>query len=96
MKQRGGESFLIENRRAVFRAIPCILVLPDSVAHRCFSRRPTISESAEDQPASHGWPALSMSMTSGARSEGRGFPFRASRSISAPTTRGFNGAVTSR
>jgi hypothetical protein len=36
------------------------------MAYPYFRRRDAISESAEDQPASNGWPGRSMSMTSGA------------------------------
>ena len=36
------------------------------VAHHCFRRRAAMRDSAEAQPASNGWPGLSMSMTTGA------------------------------
>jgi len=66
------------------------------VAHRGFARCAAIRESAEATSASNGWPGLWMSMTSGLYSEVTGFPFRTSLSISAQTTRCFNGVVTRR
>ena len=35
-------------------------------AHRYFRTRAAIREAAEAQPATNGWPGLSMSMTTGA------------------------------
>ena len=37
-----------------------------AVAQCCFPTRDAMRDSAEAQPASNGWPGLSMSMTSGA------------------------------
>src|SRR5207245_1164277 len=59
-------------------------------------RRAAIRPSAAAQPASKGRPLSSMSITSGAWSEGTGLPLRASRSISAHTVRCTRGTVTSR
>src|SRR5262249_25593807 len=59
-------------------------------------RRPAMRCSAEVQPASKTKPGSSMSITSGAWSEGIGFPLRASRSISAQTTRDLSGTFTRR
>src|SRR5207302_4659408 len=60
------------------------------------ARRSAMRSSADIQPASNAQPGASISTTSGAWSEGIGFPLRASRSISAQTTRGFSEALTSR
>src|SRR5262249_2250736 len=60
------------------------------------ARRAAIRPSADFHPASNGWPGSSRSITSGAWSDGTGFPFRASRSISAHTVRAVTGRVTSR
>ena len=61
------------------------------------ARRAAMRSSADAQPASKGWPGASRSITSGAWSEGIGLPLRASRSISAHTTRaGERRASTSR
>ena len=62
----------------------------------CYRRRAAIRSSAAAHPASKKWPRSSMSITNGAWSDGIGFPFRASRSISAQTRRSANGRVTSR
>src|SRR5436309_15814786 len=63
--------------------------------HRPPARRAAIRPPADAQPASKGWPTSSRSTTSGAWSDGMGFPFRASRSISAHTVRPPTGRVSS-
>src|SRR5437868_13468277 len=64
---------LIEEQGGRARAVRCDVTRaedvkepPGPMAHRCFGRRAAIRESAEAQPASNGWPGLSMSMSSGA------------------------------
>ena len=61
------------------------------------AQRPSSAfRSTRAQPASNGCPGRSRSITTGAWSDGIGFPFRASRSISAHTVRSATGRVTSR
>src|SRR5690606_30094780 len=57
-------------------------------------RRAAIRAMAASHPASNGTPGSSRSTTTGAWSDGVGFPFRASRSISAHTTRSATTCVT--
>ena len=69
------------------------------VADRCLRGyvrgfvRAAIRSSAPDQPGSNALPGSSRSITTGAWSDGVGGPLRASRSISAQTSRAMTGWV---
>ena len=96
--EAAGSDAAVQRTMATTQGTPERMAAPSTYGRRLVNqrRRAAIRSSADFQPASKGCPGASRSIASGAWSDGNGFPFRASRSISAQHVRSATGRVASR